>query len=479
MTRWLCAHLPFFRTERLARSAPQAQARPLAIALEHGDSVTLVAVSGDALTANVRPGMTATAARAMLPNLALAPLDTAAEDAALDSVAAAMTRFTPRVFIHAPQTVLLDITGCERAAGGEDALVAGVTASLERLGYTVMIGLGENPTVAYTLALGRGRTLRELPVRALRLEASDLDFLAALGISSVGALLDLPLETLPARFSATLLTRLRELRGDAVEEFTPWRAPEILNERLDFVDPTDRRDSLIFALRRIAVALDERLSALASGALSLSVTLRAHEGAPVNFEMALSRPTRDSRSLTALITGRFETVDTGERWFDGLEVRVPSHGSLVAHQRDLFGDFDPAREQSFVELLDELVGRLGADAVSRAEPTADPRPELSFTWRPFTAPPATTAQREPALRPPVVFEPHEVAVDCDEAGKPTGWRDGKRASKLAAISGPERIHFGWWSGDDAERDYFLVEDENGARWWLMRRADRWFIVGSF
>lgn len=77
-----------------------------------------------------------------------------------------------------------------------------------------------------------------------------------------------------------------------------------------------------------------------------------------------------------------------------------------------------------------------------------------------------------------MFDPHEVAVECDQGGRPVRWRDGRRTSSLVAQP-VERVHFGWWTGDGAERDYFVVQDEAGARWWLMGRDDRWFIVGAF
>jgi protein ImuB len=46
--------------------------------------------------------------------------------------------------------------------------------------------------------------------------------------------------------------------------------------------------------------------------------------------------------------------------------------------------------------------------------------------------------------------------------------------RVARADGPERIYGEWWkqSGEaDAVRDYFQVEDEEGARFWLYRRGD--------
>ncbi|MCC7507960.1 MAG: DNA polymerase Y family protein [Planctomycetes bacterium] len=442
-----------------------------------GDSLIVVAASAPAFTAGVRPGMTATAGRSLIPALRLVEHKPAAEAADFEALAAVLYQFTPRVFLDCPHAVLLDITGCERLFGSAEALVAKARSTLERVGYVAATGLSENATAAYTLALGGTQTLAQAPVAALRLEASDVEHLAALGVRKVGELLALPLDGLLARFSGVLVARLRELRGAAMEEFAPFQPPQVLRERLEFEGPTDRRDVLMFSMQRIAVALEERLAALNAGALALEAVLRAHEGLPVTFSMPLGRPTRESRSLATLLLGRLESVDTAEQWFDGVEVSVPAHGPVKAPQRNLFSGNDAVQERSIAALVDELTGRLGPDAVARAELTADARPERSFVYRPFIGEGAAPAAPQ-APRPAVVFDAHEVSVKCDAAGRPVHWQHGRRESRLVPVA-LERVHFGWWQGDDAERDYYTVQDEAGALWWLQRRGERWYIVGAF
>ena len=477
MTRWLCVHLPFFRTERISRASPTTPAKPLALVELRGDGVLLAAVSAEATAAGARPGMTATAARSLLPSLVLLEQDATAEAADLEALAAALGRFTPRVCLDRPQAVLLEITGCGRLFGSEAELAAQAQAAVQRLGYSLQTGVADNATAAYALALSGAPELQRVPVAALRVEPADLLHLHALGVRELGELLALPHEGLPSRFSAALVRRLRQLRGEVPENFPAYQPPQIITERLDFEGPTDRHDALLFALRRVAVALEERLAALAGGALSLEVCLRAGEGAEVSFALSLTRPTQDSRALAALLLGRFEGVETGGHWFEGLEVRVPSWGPLKAPQRNLFGERDPAAEGTFPLLLDELSGRLGHGAVLLAELTHDPRPERSFVLRPFAGAAAGVAPPD-VPRPAAVFEPHEVTVTCNDAGLPMHWHDGRRGSRLLAWP-LERVHFGWWQGDAGQRDYFRVQDESGAQWWLMRRESGWFIVGAF
>ena len=50
---------------------------------------------------------------------------------------------------------------------------------------------------------------------------------------------------------------------------------------------------------------------------------------------------------------------------------------------------------------------------------------------------------------------------------------------------PERIEQEWWIEPGQYRDYYVVEDEKGARYWLFRLGSyehgnpKWFIHGFF
>ena len=62
---------------------------------------------------------------------------------------------------------------------------------------------------------------------------------------------------------------------------------------------------------------------------------------------------------------------------------------------------------------------------------------------------------------------------------------------MRCADGPERIYGEWWKNPteaDAVRDYFQVEDEQGARFWIFRRGDgadprtgdlSWYLHGVF
>ena len=119
--------------------------------------------------------------------------------------------------------------------------------------------------------------------------------------------------------------------------------------------PTSRRDSLMFILRAGANCLAQRLEVLACGARQLVAALHATEGEPVVFTIDTSRPTADAKGIATLLLARFERIDTGERWFEALELRAPSHEPIKPAQQVVRS---PGRRLD--GLLDELTGRLGA-----------------------------------------------------------------------------------------------------------------------
>jgi protein ImuB len=92
------------------------------------------------------------------------------------------------------------------------------------------------------------------------------------------------------------------------------------------------------------------------------------------------------------------------------------------------------------------------------------------------------------LDPPEPLD-HVTALLPDHPPRRFGWRG--RVHDVVRGDGPERIHGEWWrrTGEaDAVRDYFQVEDGQGARYWIYRRGDgeqprtgdmRWHVHGIF
>jgi protein ImuB len=85
-------------------------------------------------------------------------------------------------------------------------------------------------------------------------------------------------------------------------------------------------------------------------------------------------------------------------------------------------------------------------------------------------------------------EPAEVVALVPE-GPPKRFRWRKISHDVVRSQGPERTAAEWWRHRTAQptRDYYLVEDDAGRRFWLYREglyaretsSPRWYVHGVF
>jgi protein ImuB len=164
-------------------------------------------------------------------------------------------------------------------------------------------------------------------------------------------------------------------------------------------------------------------------------------------------------------------------------------------QTELMAGLNEAGEQPderCAELIEGLAQRLGPRSVRRLAPLASHLPEraeAAFAASHECAPWPSPDETRP--RPLLLFaraEPAEVTALVPE-GPPRRFRWRGVTHGIAKAQGPERIAGEWWHEDASPptRDYYLVEDEAGHRFWLYREglyaretaAPRWFVHGLF
>jgi protein ImuB len=143
--------------------------------------------------------------------------------------------------------------------------------------------------------------------------------------------------------------------------------------------------------------------------------------------------------------------------------------------RPIEGELAGARPApELATLVDRLAARLGARRVHRLGVVESDLPERSVRLlSPLESPAPWPQWPRPVrlLHPP---EPVEKVMSNLPDGPPRRfvWRG--RRYEVAAADGPERLYGEWWrcATERAEiRDYFQVEDQNGARFWLFRKGD--------
>jgi protein ImuB len=507
MRRILSVWLPHWPITRLSRGVSASPDRPV-VTIEAIRGVRhLAAVGVDGEAQGLSPGQTLTAARAVCPALVPIDADPVADEAALVSLAAWCERYTPMAAPDPPDGLWLDVTGCTAVFATEAELVQDLAARLERNAVPCRLAIAGTTGAAWALAhAGEDRAvlapgqekaaLTDLPVTSLRLDAGTVTGLRRLGLRTVRDLLRIPRAQITSRFGAQPMLRLDQALG-AIEEVIDWPRPPIeWHERLAFAEPIGTPDDLARALSQLTERLCERLSEQDKGGRHFVARFfRVDEVVP-RISVSTALPVRDAGYLLKLLREKLDSVDPGF----GIEVialEAETVAPLQAPQAQLIDIAAQDAADRLAGVVDTLTNRLGSNRVSRVAPYASHVPERAVQH----IPPLTLKQpswmNDPsAPRPIRLFRrPEEIEVIAPVPDDPPirfSWRG--VAHRVRAAAGPERIAAEWWRGrrsgkrpeTDLIRDYYRVEDSDGARFWIFRaglhapdRTPRWYLHGLF
>ncbi len=482
----------------------ESPAKPLVLSTEVAGATRLMAVCPVARAAGLTPGMSVSDARALIPDLDVRSAMPRVAARALARLADWALRFTPWVAVDGHDGVWLDITGCAHLFGGETALLARLKDGIARRGIQVRAALADTAGAAWAVArFGQGGivapgavrpVLAPLSVAGLRLDAATVAALERVGLYHIGDLIGTPRAPVARRFGAVVIERVDQALGRVGEPLSPRRPVTAYNARRAFVEPIVETLSIAQVLRDLLDDLCCQLDRAARGARHLELSLFRLDGRRLSIAVGTSRPARDGAHLARLFADHFDGLDVGE----GIEVMMlaatatdavsPAQSDLAGAGRGDGGGGDLA------VLVDRLANRLGPDNIARFVPRESHVPERAVaTVPPLANDPATEPvpdwpHRPPRpvrlLNPPVPVE--AMAMVPDNPPLLFRWRG--RVHRVVRAAGPERISGEWWHEDAPARDYYRVEDDTGARFWLFREGlyrdapdlpPRWFLHGLF
>ena len=491
--RILAAWLPWWRTERLVRRCPEARNHPFVTVADSRGRQIIDAANPLATRAGLTPGMPLADARAVVPDVVVRPADPGGDVLALERLARWADRFTPRVMPDGADTIFLDIAGCTRLFGGEEALLGSLRAALEDFGLTARLALADTPGAAWALAhcgaedpavvpAGAGPdglkdALAELPVAALRLSADVADGLASFGLDRICTLFVMESVKLIRRFGVEPVRRLDQALGRVEEPIIPLRPPPPREASRAFAEPISTAVDIRAAVDGLLDDLCLALSRTGEGARRLHLTCHRVDGDRQTLTIGTSRPLRRKKPLMGLFTEKLDQVEPGFG-IDEIVLVADVVEAVDELQADWAGEagggYRAADEEELAELLDRLGNRFGFGRIGRPVPRQSWLPERGTVRKGAleggSAGPA--GWPEDRCRPLRLLSPPEpVKVVMPEPSKPpVGFRWRRGLHQLRAAEGPERLECEWWRQDAPRRDYYLVEDEAGCRYWLFREG---------
>jgi protein ImuB len=447
--------------------------------------------------------MAVTQARAMVPGLELRDADPEGDATFLARLGLfGARRWTPLAAVSGADGLWLDISGASHLFGGEKRMCQRIIRFCARLGFTARIAVAGTPGAAHALARcsgepitlcanGReGQAIAPLPISALRIEEDVLAAARRLGIERIGDIMSMPRGPLQRRFGKTLLRRLDQALGSAAEPFDPIVPQDPPSAVLRFVEPIASAEAMEQAVRDLMAKLIRTLEKSGLAARTLTLLCDRIDGAEQRVAIGTARATRDAPHLLRLLLMKIETIEPGFG-IDAMRLVAgwvePLGAQTIA---SVLGGENPAPD--IVPLIDRLAGRLGARRLFRTSAVESDVPERSLRRVSPLAEAVSWPREWP--RPVRLLSPPErveniVALLPDHPPRRFTWRG--RVHAITRGDGPERIYGEWWKSTgeaDAVRDYFQVEDEAGARFWLYRRGDgvdphtgdlSWYMHGLF
>ena len=435
-------------------------------------------------------GMRLADARAQLPELLTEPHEPEEDMNSLLGLCRWMERYSPWVSPDQPDGILLDVTGVPHLFGGEQRMMAEIRSRLAQYGFTARIGQGATIGAAWALARYEAKELAALPVEALRIDGAAAKTLRRLGLKTVGSLTAIPRASLARRFRGetigeNVLIRLDEMMGLRDEPLNPLNPPTSFMAHRALMEPVIHAEGLDIVLGSLVNLLCRDLERAGKGALRLILKLFRVDGSRANLPAGFSTPTHDPRHMLRVLKPKLEAVDAGFG-IDAMTLEARETAEAKVQQHGFLED-----ESTLVleQLNDRVLNRHEAQFLALEEVESH-IPERSEAAKPPARVSARPQRAGAAPRPLLIFEAPEpakvVAAVPDGPPMRLTWRRVTR--RVAKAQGPERVAPEWWRLVQGERprDYYVVEDEQGRRYWLYREGlygepgeeqPKWFVHG--
>ena len=469
---WACVALPQLALDAVLRRHPDPDT-PLALVGGPAQLRTLHAVNAAAAAAGLQAGMRLTAALALLPDFQKVEHDAQAGPRWQRFLAGWAYRHSSLVSAQWPRCILLEVRASFRLLGPWTVLQARLREELQSLGFQHRIALAPTPRAAMVLAgLRDGMAVDELPalhdlldrvpVRRARLPDDTGQRLWQMGIADLRALRALPRDGLRRRFGLPLLEHLDRLYGDVDEPLAWYAPPDHFDSRVELGYEVENHMALLFPLRRLIGDLCTCLS-IRDGGVQRFVLRLEHEQGHTNVDVGLLAAERDAALLFELTRNRLERTSIDQ---PVVAVRLLARElpAFVPASRDLF-DIRNQQQLPWPQLRERLRARLGDASVYRVAPAGDPRPERAWLRVEADGVAIPKAPRRPPR--PAWLLPAPVPL---------------RDPRARIVSGPERLESGWWDGQDARRDYYVLETRHGQHAWAFAAPGRqgdWMLHGWF
>lgn len=498
--RFLSIWFPHLDTDLQILQRPALHGIAFALSAPVHGRMVIKAISAETEAMGIETNMVVADARAIFPSLIVLEEQPEAVAKHLQELAEWCIRYTPSVAVDFPNGLILDITGCAYLWGGEQAYLKDIVTRLRDSGYDVRAAVADTIGCAWALArygknrftinpAGSTESMRYLPPAALRLEEETLERMYKVGFYQIKHFIHLPRRVLRRRFGQVLLDKMDLAFGQAQEFIESVRPVVPYQERLPCLEPIVTATGIEIALKKLLETLCGRLEKEGKGLRSSILKCFRVDGQIQQIDIVTNRASRHVAHLFKLFELKISTIAPGF----GIELfllEAPEVEAIVSTQETIWDTTGGFENAEITELLDTLTARTSPEVIHRYLPDEHHWPERSVKM-------VSTLKEKPQFqwhsdRPRPVFllsKPEIIEVTAPIPDyPPTVFRYNGQVHYVEKADGPERIEREWWLEKGLFRDYYHVEDKQGARYWIFRlgpyneddrQKPEWYMHGFF
>ena len=495
--RYLFLWFPYLVADHMANKQQSLKEEPFALVAKEHNKQVIVTMSYAAKKSGLYAGMSLADSRILVPDLQAFPYTAQRQQELLKSMGEWLIRYTPHVALDSPDGIVLEVSGCTHLWESETLYLQEIKDRLKRAGYHVAMTIADTIAAGWAIThYGKNQVVKEgeqmqailaLPPAALRLEESLLQRLNKLGFYTIDSFIRIAPSTLRRRFGEALNVRIGQISGHRREPFLALLEPQPYQERLQCLSPIQTATGIEIAIQNLLDTLCLRLQKEDLGIRNAQLKCYRLDGKLQQISIGTNQPSIHIPHLFKLFELKIKQIepDLGIELFIMEAITVET---LSKQQEALWSAEEKANLTEVGELLDRIGIKAGKNAIRRYLPQERHWPENSvkavndlqqlpeMEW-PTHKPRPTSLLNHPALI--------KVSAPIPDYPPMTFIYQGKM-HRIVKADGPERIEQEWWLQQGQHRDYYLVEDEAGNRYWLFRsghydaqKTYQWFVHGFF
>ena len=495
MDRMACVELPALALQLLLKQYPDWSDFPVVVVDRDKPQGRILWVNTHARACRIQTGMRYSAGLLLTRTLYAGEVLSATVEEEVESLVNRLHRFSPEVepCQEKPGVFWLNASGLSHLytslrhwaneiglALKVDGFRGSVVVGFTRFGtYALARSMSSDAAVAVVRDRAYERKLvDQVSLNQLGIEATLCEGLQKLGVRTIRAFVQLPIEGVRRRFGKKAHRLHQWATGDLWEPRQPRRIKAPFVQALSLDEPEADVSRLLFVIKRLLDQLFVKINAHHQRLAELTLRLQLDHSAQQIERIRPATPTVDRVQVMKLIRLRLESLSLKSGVTDlRLTARVTQTENL---QQELFIERPRRDFMAANRALACVRAEFGEAVVVYASLTDAHLPEAQFAWKPF----GVLLQPEPMVvtKRSMVRRIHAHPVPllpCPQHG-PNGWLvHGDITSPVCELTGPYFVSGGWWRSLVHREYYFAYTRRDDALWiYYDRPRCQWYWQGQ-